>query len=49
MNMDEVPLMFDVPPSRTVDTTGQTTGNEKTSFTCVLACAANGNKLMVSN
>lgn len=51
VNMDEVPLTFDCPPSRTVNTTGEksiniiTTGNEKTSFTCVLACAANGDKL----
>lgn len=49
--MDEVPLTFDVSPSRTVDTTGEktvsivTTGNEKTSLTCVLACGANGEKL----
>lgn len=51
INMDEVPLTFDCPPSRTVNTIGEktigivTTGNERTSFTCVLACAANGDKL----
>lgn len=50
-NMDEVPLSFDCPPSRTVETGGTTsipictTGNEKTSFTVVLACAASGQKL----
>lgn len=51
INMDEVPLTFDCPPSRTVNTIGEktigivTTGNDRTSFTCVLACAANGDKL----
>lgn len=51
INMDEVPLTFDCPPNRTVCKTGDksvpivTTGNERTSFTCVLACAANGEKL----
>uniref|UniRef100_A0A146PAS9 Tigger transposable element-derived protein 7 n=1 Tax=Fundulus heteroclitus TaxID=8078 RepID=A0A146PAS9_FUNHE len=50
-NMDEVPLTFDIPVNRTVDKTGartvnvRTTGNEKSSFTVVLACQANGNKL----
>lgn len=49
--MDEVPLTFDCPPNRTVTTTGEkcvsitTTGHEKTSFTCVLACSASGEKL----
>lgn len=51
INMDEVPLTFDCPPNRTVDSKGvktitvATTGNERTAFTCVLACAANGDKL----
>lgn len=51
INMDEVPLTFDIPVNRTVDKTGartvniRTTGNEKTSFTVVLACQANGHKL----
>ncbi|GFV73560.1 pogo transposable element with KRAB domain [Trichonephila clavipes] len=50
-NMDEVPLSFDIPPTRTVDVQGassipiNTTGNERTSFTVVLCCAANGLKL----
>ncbi|GFT36488.1 pogo transposable element with KRAB [Trichonephila clavipes] len=45
--MDEVPLSFDIPPTRTVDVQGassipiNTTGNERTSFTVVLCCAAN--------
>lgn len=49
--MDEVLLTFEVHPTRTVYTTGEkaasmlTTGNEKTSFTYVLSCAANGDKL----
>ena len=43
-NMDEVPMSFDAPHSRTVDSTGaesvpvSTTGHEKTGFTVVLAC-----------
>ncbi|GFT17196.1 hypothetical protein TNCV_4739071 [Trichonephila clavipes] len=48
-NMDEVPLSFDIPPTRTVDGASSipinTTGNERTSFTVVLCCAANGLKL----
>ncbi|GFV07408.1 hypothetical protein TNCV_1737661 [Trichonephila clavipes] len=50
-NMDEVPLSFDIPPTRIVDVQGassipiNTTGNERTSFTVVLCCAANGLKL----
>ncbi|GFU01408.1 hypothetical protein TNCV_54091 [Trichonephila clavipes] len=49
--MDEVPLSCDIPPTRTVDVQGasgipiNTTGNERTSFTVVLYCAANGLKL----
>lgn len=52
INMDEVPLTFDIPVNRTVDRTGartvnvRTTGNEKASFTVVLACQANGQKLL---
>ena len=48
VNMDEVPLTFDLPLQRTVATVGEstvnlrTTGNEKTHFTCVLACTATG-------
>lgn len=50
-HMDEVPLTFDIPVNRTVDKMGartvnvRTTGNEKASFTVVLACQANGQKL----
>ncbi|GFT01502.1 pogo transposable element with KRAB domain [Trichonephila clavipes] len=49
--MYDVPLSFDIPPTRTVDVQGassipiNTTGNERTSFTVVLCCAANGLKL----
>ncbi|GFX96975.1 pogo transposable element with KRAB [Trichonephila clavipes] len=47
--MDEVPLTFDCPPNRTVDTCGVktvsiTTGQEKTHFTVMLACCADGTK-----
>lgn len=51
INMDETPLTFDCPANRTVDQTGTrtvsvlTTGHEKMSFTCVLACSANGDLL----
>lgn len=51
LNMDEVPLTFDIPMNRTVDNKGnktvtiRTTGHEKTHFTVVLACAASGYKL----
>jgi len=51
-NMDEVPLTFDVPSTRTVDKKGvqtvtvKTTGHEKTHYTVVLACTANGEKLL---
>jgi hypothetical protein len=50
-NMDEVPLTFNVPSNRTVDNEGATTitiktsGHEKTHYTAVLACYANGTKL----
>ena len=50
-NMDEVPMSFDAPFSRTVDATGaetipvSTTGHEKTGFTVVLACSESGKKL----
>ena len=45
-NMDETPMNFDMPPSRTVNPVGEktimikTTGNEKTHFTVGLACLA---------
>ena len=44
-NMDEVPMSFDAPHSRTVDPTGaesipvSTTGHKKTGFTVVLTCS----------
>ena len=50
-NMDEVALMFDVPSNKTVDIKGaktimkKTSGNEKTRYTVVLACCADGTKL----
>ena len=50
-NMDETPMNFDMPLTRSVDTSGKktvlikTTGNEKNHFTVVLACMADGNKL----
>jgi len=50
-NMDAVPLTFDVPSNKTVDVKGaktimiRTSGNEKTSYTVVLACCADGTKL----
>ena len=50
-NMDEVPMSFDAPLSRTVDEVGaatipiSTTGHEKTGFTVVLACSEAGKKL----
>ncbi|KAF4803482.1 pogo transposable element with KRAB domain-like protein [Turdus rufiventris] len=51
INMDEVPLTFDMPLMRTVEHTGtsmvpiRTTGNEKTSFVVVLGISSNGQKL----
>lgn len=51
VNMDEVPLTFDIPMGRTVAEKGEntisvrTTGHEKSHFTVVLACCADGTKL----
>uniref|UniRef100_A0A8C3TR03 HTH CENPB-type domain-containing protein n=1 Tax=Catharus ustulatus TaxID=91951 RepID=A0A8C3TR03_CATUS len=51
INMDEVPLTFDMPLTRTVDHTGtatvpvRTMGNEKTSFTVILGVSLAGQKL----
>lgn len=51
INMDEVPLTFDIPLGRTVNQKGErtinikTTGHEKSHFTVVLACCASGKKL----
>ena len=50
-NMDEVPLTFDVPSNKSVENKGaktvtiKTTGHEKSHFTVVLACCADGRKL----
>lgn len=50
-NMDEVPLTFDVVSNRTVDVKGsktitiKTSGHEKTHYTAVLSCCADGTKL----
>ena len=52
-NIDKVPLTFDIAVNRTVEKTGtrtvsiRTTGNEKSSFTVVLGCQANGQKLVI--
>jgi hypothetical protein len=49
--MDETPVFFDLPANRTVDSVGaktvavRTTGHEKSHFTTVLACMADGTKL----
>ena len=50
-NMDETPMFFDMPGNRTLDKVGnktvyvRTTGHEKTHFTVVLCCMADGTKL----
>jgi len=50
-NTDEVTLTFDVPSNKTVDVKGaktimiKTSGKEKTRYTVVLACCADGKKL----
>uniref|UniRef100_A0A1A8I0R2 DDE-1 domain-containing protein n=1 Tax=Nothobranchius kuhntae TaxID=321403 RepID=A0A1A8I0R2_NOTKU len=51
-NMDEVLLTFDIPVNRTVEKMGTstvsvwTTSHEKSCFTVVLACQADGQKLL---
>lgn len=51
IHMDEVPLTFDLPLTRTVNKSGassimmKTSGHEKTHFSCVLGCTASGQKL----
>ncbi|CAL9695003.1 unnamed protein product [Knipowitschia caucasica] len=51
INMDEVPLTFDMPLTRRVNKKGEssitlkTTGHARTHFTCVLSCTASGHKL----
>ena len=50
-NMDETPMTFDIPSNKTVNTVGEksvmikTTGHERTHFTAVLSCLADGTKL----
>ena len=50
-NMDETPMSFDLPSNTTIDERGtrtvsiRTTGHERTNFTVVLTCMANGTKL----
>jgi hypothetical protein len=50
-NMDETPMTFDLPSNTTIDERGtrsvsiRTTGHERTSFTVVLTCMADGTKL----
>jgi transposase-like protein len=50
-NIDETPVTFDLPSNMTIDETGarsisiRTTGHEKTNFTVVLSCMADGMKL----
>ena len=50
-NMDETPMTFDLPGNQTVHAKGEktvlvkTTGHEKTHFTVVLSCMADGTKL----
>ncbi len=49
--MDETPVTFNLPSNTTIDEVGaktisiRTTGHEKTNFTVVLACMADGTKL----
>lgn len=50
-NMDETPVMFDMIGNKTIDVKGvktvnvKTTGHEKSHFTVVLSCLADGTKL----
>ena len=50
-NMDETPLLFDLPNNTTIDNCGantvsiRTCGHEKSCFTVVLTCLADGTKL----
>lgn len=50
-NMDEAPMSFDIPATRTVADSGSktvavtTTGHKRTCFTIVLGCSAAGDKL----
>ena len=53
-NMDETPMLFDMPGNRTVDVKGaktvsvKTTGAEKQHFTVVLSCLADSTKLKLA-
>lgn len=50
-NMDETPVWFDMPSAKTVNSKGKktvlvnTTGHEKSRFTVVLTCLADGTRL----
>jgi hypothetical protein len=50
-NMDETPMWFDLPSNTTIHNKGEktvsirTTGHERTSFTVILGCMADGTKL----
>lgn len=50
-NMDETPMWFDLPSNTTINKKGEktvsirTTGHERTSFTVILGCMADGTKL----
>lgn len=50
-NMDETPMSFDLPSNTSIDERGtrsvsiRTTGHERTNFTVVLTCMADGTKL----
>jgi hypothetical protein len=50
-NMDETPMWFDLPSNMTINQKGaktvniRTTGHERSSFTVILACMADGTKL----
>jgi len=55
-NMDETPLTFDIVPNITVAEKGSrtvtiinSTGHEKSNFTCVLTILADGTKLPIIN
>src|SRR3954451_18054437 len=51
-NMDEIPMAFNLPSNTTIEQAGTktvsilTTGHERSNFTVVLACIANGTKLL---
>ena len=51
-NMDETPMAFNLPSNTTIEQSGTktisilTTGHERSNFTVVLACMADGTKLL---